>query len=80
MVIRNATRTNRPISCPGCGNTRTNRVGNPIRQRPPETPVEMPPSEAQMKYIQALNGDCRKARTKKEAGEYITRLKKLKEG
>lgn len=68
----------RPITCPGCGNTNTNKIGCIIRQRPQEPAPEKPPTKPQLDYIHSLNGDCRRVHTLKEAGEYITRLKKLK--
>ena len=36
-----------------------------------------PPTEPQLNYIRALGGDTRGVKTKRDAGEYINRLKKL---
>jgi hypothetical protein len=77
FIVRDAGRTGRKIACPGCHSTNTGRVGSVIRK--PYEDTSTPPSEAQLNYIRALGGDTRGVKTKKDAGEYISRLKKLKE-
>jgi len=78
FIARNADKMKRPIACPHCNHTNTGRVGCTVRRRPQDTPMDASPTEAQLKYIIALKGNTRGIKTKKDAGEYITRLKKLK--
>ena len=79
-IVRDALKTHRSLACPSCGKTNTRRADT-IKQRPtPQTPVDYPPSEAQLNYIISLGGHTNGIKTRHDAGEYITRLKKLKAG
>ena len=80
FVAKNALQTGRPIACPN-GHTDTNLVGKPVRHRIMDhvPPPEKPPTESQLKYIIALGGNIRHVKNIHDAGEYITKLKRMKE-
>jgi len=78
-IVKNALATKRPIACPGCGKTNTQRSDKIVEQKqqlPKALPQDRPPSEAQINYIISLGGNARNIKTMKDAGEYIGKLKK----
>lgn len=83
FIDRDMKKTNRKAHCPHCNSLNTGNARTMNRQ--PATAKSFPssdqdpPTAAQLSYIRGLGGDTSKIKTKGEAGEYIGRLKKLKE-
>jgi len=83
FIDRDTKKTGRKLHCPRCnsmntGNARTMNRDNPTSRSFPSSDQD-PATEAQLSYIRGLDGDPNKIKTKREAGEYISRLKKLNE-
>jgi len=83
FIDRDIKKTGRKAHCPHCsslntGNARTMNRQPATARSFPSSDTD-PPTAAQLSYIQGLGGNAEKITTKKEAGEYIGRLKKLKE-
>lgn len=84
IVAREAKKNDRLINCPLCGQKppHTDQVGKIIRTRSiPQgsSTMDLPATQPQFEYIKGLHGDPGKVTTRREAGDYISRLKKLKE-
>jgi len=85
FVAREAEKTGRLIICPLCGQKtpHTARVGKIIREtsRPLQSStMDLPPTQPQLEYIKGLGGNPGTVKNRREAGELISRLKKLKDG
>ena len=83
FIARDLKKTGSKAHCPRCrstntGNARTMNRDNPTARSFPSSDSD-PPTAAQLSYIRGLGGNPGKISTKKEAGEYIGRLKKLNE-
>jgi DNA-directed RNA polymerase subunit RPC12/RpoP len=76
-ISKDLKKLNKKAYCPSCNKNNTDKLGN-IRSQKKSGALSDAPTEAQLKYIQALGGEPGTVKTKGGAGELIYRLKKLK--
>ena len=79
VVAKELEQFNKKAFCPRCNlDEHTSRYKRTESPQHGKTSANDSPSPAQLEYIRNLGGIPSKAKTKGEAGEMITRLKKLK--
>jgi hypothetical protein len=83
IVVKYAEEGNRPIACTRCQSKNTGRIGKIIRSRPVDKKdgawMDEPATEGQLSYIRGLGGNVNNVKTKREAGDYIGKLKKMQQ-